>query len=120
MAAVSASGAAALLLWALGGKDSLRLGVPKLTWEWDDPSAAPLERTKAGLANSLFPHRQCYELPSVRTVPFIGVLVMAAAIVSIKYAGAAHAIRCVEALPSCSGSAVACNHGGSRGGASRK
>lgn len=93
VAIISANGACALLLFALGGSDDLRLGIPRLSWRWDDESAPPLERTHAGLSNSLTPHRQCYELPSVRPVPLIGVLVMAAALASMYKPTVSHAVR---------------------------
>ena len=93
VAVISANGASALLLLALGGSDDLRLGIPRLAWRWDDEGAPPLERTRAGLSNSLTPHRQCFELPSVRPVPFIGVLVMLAAIASMYKPAVSHAVR---------------------------
>lgn len=90
---ISAGGACAVLLVFLGGSDDLRLGIPRLAWRWDDARAPPHERTAEGLANSLTPFRTCFELPSVRPVPFIGVLVLAAALASGYKPAWAHAIR---------------------------
>lgn len=93
LASTSANGAAALLLLALGGHDDLRLGIPRLAWKWDDDSAPPLERTPNGLANSLTPHRQCFELPTARPVPLIGVFVGLATIASHRKPAWGHGLR---------------------------
>lgn len=86
-------GAVALLLFILGGSDELRLGIPRLSWRWDDARAPPLERTQKGLTNSLTPERTCYELPAVRPVPLIGAFVALASACSLYKPSWGHAVR---------------------------
>lgn len=67
----------ALLLVILGGRDGLQLGLPILSWQWDDPRSPASGRTQSGLVNSLSPHRICFELPLAPPVPLVGLLIAA-------------------------------------------